>query len=90
MNLTKKLILLLLINILLFTMAYYYYSYMVDAYKLYIESVKSSIQIRILGLDEALAVTFGDGNTTFNSIVTSYEKTKSDLSDVQSKIGSGS
>ena len=90
MNLTKKLILLLLINILLFAMAYYYYSYMVDAYKVYIENVKSNIQIRILGLDEALAVTFGDKNTTFNSIVTGFEQTKNELDDIQSNIGSSS
>ena len=86
MNLIKKIILLLLINVLLFTMAYYYYRYMVDAYEIYTEKVKSNIQIRMLGFEEAVAVKFGD-NVTFNSLVTSFKEGKSGLDEKLNKLG---
>ena len=59
MNNTKKIILIVLINMLMITMGVWYYKYMVDEYKKFIE--KTKLRITTLGLEEASAVIYGDG-----------------------------
>ena len=85
MNLPKKLILLVVINLLLFTMAYYYYNYMVDEYKIYIDYIKSNIVIDTLGFEEALAVKFGS-NKSFNSIFTGFQNRINKFNEKQEEI----
>ncbi len=59
MNNTKKIILIVLINVLMITMGIYYNNYMVDEYKIFIE--RNKLQITTLGLEEANVVIHGAG-----------------------------
>ena len=82
MNTPKKIILVVLVNALMITMGIYFYNYMVDEYKIFVE--KNKLRVTVLSLEEANAVVYGGGaDSVISGLVSGFRE---DLNAVRSDI----
>jgi hypothetical protein len=82
MNNIKKIIIIVLVNLLLAVMGYYFYNYMVDEYKIFVS--RNKLRLTVVSLEEANAIVHGGGvDEVMNSLVTTFRE---DLSNARASF----